>query len=155
MAETDIWLAEFGERHRNVNNPGIYWASLLSLLIGTVGLLWALPVPVEFTEISPLLNWGSAYLMAALVYYFIISISLGLGMVPLVLGLGIAQTGLAELDVPFGCVACVLAGLGVGGLSFGHYTGGGMRAVLRDIQLIMIAPVWLLSGIYKRLGIPF
>lgn len=155
MAETDIWLAEFGQHHRNISNPGIYWASLMPLLTGTVGLLWALPIPDEFTNISPLLNWGSAFLMAALVYYFIISISLGLGMVPFVLGVGVSQVWLAGQDVPLGCAACILAGLGVAGLSFSHYAGGGMRAVLRDIQLIMIAPIWLLSDIYRRLGIPF
>lgn len=155
MAETDIWLAEFGERHRNLSNPAIYWASMLPLLIGTVGLLWVLPVPAEFAEISPLLNWGSAFLMAALVYYFIISISLGLGMVPFVLGVGVAQIRIATLEVPLECAACILAGLGVAGLSFGHYAGGGLRAVMRDIQLIMIAPIWLLSDVYRRLGIPF
>ena len=74
MADTDIWLAEFGERHRKVGNPGIYWVSMLLVLIGTVGVLWSLPVPGAFVDISPLLNWGSAFLMAAIIYYFIISI---------------------------------------------------------------------------------
>ncbi len=155
MADTDIWLTEFGKRQSNVSNPGIYWASLLILLIGTVGLLWSLPVPDEFTNISPLLNWGSAFLMAAVVYYFIISMSLGLGMVPFILGVGVLQVWLAGQATPLGCAACILTGVGVAGLSFGHYAEGGMRAVLRDIQLIMIAPVWLLSTIYRRLGIPF
>jgi hypothetical protein len=30
-----------------------------------------------------------------------------------------------------------------------------MQAVLRDIQLMMIAPVWLLSNLYRKIGIPF
>jgi hypothetical protein len=48
-----------------------------------------------------------------------------------------------------------MIGVGVAGLSLGHYEAGGLRAVLRDVQLVMIAPLWLLSNIYRRLGIPF
>ncbi len=36
MAETDIWLTEFSERHDNVSNPGIFWASLMLVLVGTL-----------------------------------------------------------------------------------------------------------------------
>jgi hypothetical protein len=42
----------------------------------------------------------------------------------------------------------------VGGLYASHYAGGGLRAVCRDIQLMMIAPVWMLSVLYRNLGIP-
>ena len=50
------------------------------VVIGTVGLLWSLPVPDRFYAISPLVNWGSLFLMAATVYYFIISVPLAIGM---------------------------------------------------------------------------
>lgn len=154
MADTDSWLTEFGNHQGRTGNPSLYWLALLALLLGTVGLLWSLPVPNEFADISPLLNWGSVFLMATLVYYFIISISLAVGMVPFILGVSVFQWWLAEqLTVP-GCGACVLTGIGVAGLSFVRYTAGGTRAVMRDIQLVMIAPVWLLYILYRRLGIP-
>ena len=155
MADTDIWLAEFGERHSNVGNPGVYWVSMLLVLLGTVGVLWSLPVPGAFVDISPLLNWGSAFLMAAIIYYFIISLPLGIGMVPFVWGMVALQIWFAGLAVPLERASSVMIGVGVAGLSLGHYEAGGLRAVLRDVQLIMIAPLWLLSNIYRRLGIPF
>jgi hypothetical protein len=43
----------------------------------------------------------------------------------------------------------------VAGIYFGHHASGGVRAVLRDIQLLMIGPIWLLSRLYRRLGIAF
>jgi uncharacterized membrane protein YGL010W len=43
---------------------------------------------------------------------------------------------------------------GVIGLYIGHYPRGGTHAVVRDIQLMMIAPMWVLSRLYRRLGIP-
>ena len=155
MAETDIWLVEFGERHSKVGNPGVYWVSMLLVLIGTVGVLWSLPVPGAFRDISPLLNWGSAFLMAAIIYYFIISLPLGFGMVPFVWGMAALQIWFTGLAVPLEYASSIMIGVGVAGLSLGHYEAGGLRAVLRDVQLIMIAPLWLLSNIYRRLGIPF
>lgn len=155
MPEADIWLTEFGERHRNADNPARYWASLLVFLIGFTGLLWSLPTPAEFAKISPLLNWGSAFLMVSVVYYFVISLPLGIGMIPFVWGIGALETWLSGHTIPLAYLSCILIGTGVTGFCLGHYAAGGLRAVLRDIQLVMIAPLWLLSSLYKRLGIPF
>ncbi len=155
MAETDIWLARFGDQHNHVGNTGIYWASVMLLLTGIVGLLWSLPVPRELAAVSPLLNWGSVFLMAALVYYFIISVALGAGMLPFVCGIGAIQAWLAARSIPIAVTSCILTGAGIAGLSLGHYASGGIRAVLYDVQLVMIAPLWLLSKIYRQLGIPY
>ncbi|MGB5721640.1 MAG: hypothetical protein WBM34_13190, partial [Woeseiaceae bacterium] len=74
MSENLSWLLRYEQRHTNLSNPVVYWAAVPMVVIGTVGLLWSLPTPVEFYEISPLLNWGSAFLIAATIYYFIISL---------------------------------------------------------------------------------
>jgi len=155
MTDSDTWLSEFAKRHDNASSPGVFWISLMILLIGVAGLLWSLPIPAEFSKISPLLNWGSAFLMASLVYYFIISVSLGIGMVPFIWGVAALQYWLSGQIVPLGSASSVLIGTSVAGLTLGHYGAGGLRAVLCDVQLVMIAPVWLLSKIYRRLGIPF
>ena len=154
MQTPERWLTVFGERQEQAKSPGLYWVALLSLLLGTVTLLWSLPVPDEFRLVSPMLNWGSAFLMASLVYYFIISLTLGLGMVPFILGMGVLAGWLSGLDYPLPYPATVMIGIGVGGLCFGHYASGGVRAVIADVQLVMIAPLWLLSNIYRRVGIP-
>ena len=82
MTDSDGWLERYGETHGNLTYPVLYWAAVPMVVTGTVGLLWSLPVPAQFFEISPLLNWGSAFLMAAAIYYFIISLSLAIGMLP-------------------------------------------------------------------------
>lgn len=152
--DTDTWFAEFRLRHESARNPGIYWMSLVALLVGITGLLWALPVPEAFVRISPLLNFGSAFLMAALVYYFVMSLSLGIGMVPFVLGVAAIEGWIQGLAISQSYAASVLIGAGISGLCFGHYSSGGLRAVGRDVQLIMIGPAWLLALLYRRLGIP-
>ncbi len=155
MPETDRWLIEYGESHSGIRNPGIYWLAVPLLVLATVGMLWSLPIPAEFAAISPLLNWGSAFLMAAVVYYFIISISLAIGMLPFVFAVSGMQIWLSNSEYPAVPVASSLFALSVMGLFIGQYANGGVKAVFQDIQLMMIAPVWLLSKLYRRLCIPF
>ena len=155
MHETDKWLSDYGESHASVSLGGVYWTAVLTLVIGTVGMLWSLPVPQEFVDISPVLNWGSTFLMAAVVYYFIISMSLAIGMLPFVFGVAALQTGIVQSPYSLAQVAVILTLLSLAGLFLGQRGNGGLRAVFRDIQLMMIAPVWLLSVLYRRFGIPY
>ena len=155
MQETDQWLTDYGESHRNIRFPGMYWIATLLLVIGTVGLLWSLPIPLEFARISPIINWGSTFLMAAVVYYFIISMPLAVGMLPFVLGVAALHAWLVESPYSQAWFSMVAVLCGIASLLIEHRGRGGGKAVLRDLQLMMIAPAWLLSLIYRRLRIPY
>ena len=155
MQETDQWLTDYGESHRNIRFPGMYWIATLLLVIGTVGLLWSLPIPLEFARISPIINWGSTFLMAAVVYYFIISMPLAVGMLPFVLGVAALHAWLVESPYSQAWFSMVAVLCGVTSLLIEHRGRGGGKAVLRDLQLMMIAPAWLLSLVYRRLRIPY
>ena len=64
------------------------------------------------------------------------------------LGIGLAASVGFRVFLP-------LFALSLAGLYLGHHGNGGLKAVFRDIQLMMIAPVWLLSNLYKRFGISY
>jgi uncharacterized membrane protein YGL010W len=155
MTEIDNWLERYGESHKQLRNPIVFWASVPMVVLGTVGVFWALPIPLEFYEISPLLNWGSAFLMATAIYYFIISLSLAIGMLPFLLGIAAVQLWLAQAPYPALGVSTGLLAAGAVGLFLGRGGPGSIRRVLEDFQLMMIGPVWLLSILYKRFGVPF
>ncbi|MFQ6003868.1 MAG: hypothetical protein ACE5OQ_00050 [Woeseia sp.] len=155
MSETDQWLIDYGETHQQIDNAGLYWLAVPVLVVGIVGLLWSAPIPEAFGNISPFLNWGTAFLMATVVYYFVISVSLAIGMLPFLLGVAAITLWLEVSDYPLVWVSAFLTAIAVFGLWLGQHANGGAKAVLRDIQLMMIAPVWLLSKLYRRLGIPY
>lgn len=155
MPETDRWLIDYAEDHVDIGFGGIYWVAVLTLVVSTTGLFWSLPIPGEFAQISPVLNWGSTFLMASVVYYFIISMPLAIGMLPFVFGVAAVQIWLAESPFSILQVSAPLFALSLAGLWLGQRENGGFRAVIHDIQLMMIAPLWLLSVLYKRLGIPY
>jgi len=155
MSETDSWLERYETNHRDLTYPWLYWASVPMVVVGTVGVLWNLPIPGEFYEISPLLNWGSAFLMVAAIYYFIISLALAIGLLPFVLGVAFIQMWLQQSEFSPTRVAAGLLTAGIIGLWLGHRNEKGLKATLEDLQTIMIGPAWLLSVIYRRVGIPF
>ena len=101
--------------HRDIGFAGIYWVAVLTLVLGTVGILWSLPIPEEFVRISPLLNWGSAFLMAAVVYYFIISMPLAVGMLPFIFGIAAIQMWLAESPYSIFRVSAALLAVSLAG----------------------------------------
>jgi hypothetical protein len=140
MTGIDNWLERYERGHQDLTNPVVYWAAVPMVVLGTIGLFWFLPVPAEFHEISPLLNWGSAFLMATAIYYFIISAALQLWL---------AQSPYPQLGVSTGLLLA-----GTVGLWLGRRGPGSFRGVLQDFQLMMIGPAWLLSIIYKRFGMP-
>ncbi|MDX1480986.1 MAG: hypothetical protein R3315_04875 [Woeseiaceae bacterium] len=148
------WLDDFGRHQRAVDRVVVYWLSVPMLILGTVGLLWTLPVPEAFRDISPALNWGTAFLLAAVVYYFIISLPLAFGMLPFVMliaafNLWLQWSSYSGLYASMGFTAA-----GLFGFSASRFRRGGFSAVASDVQRLMIAPLWLLSRLYRRMGIP-
>jgi hypothetical protein len=152
VSEIENWLLRYEEAHKTLRNPVVYWAAVPMAVAGITGLLWTAPIPDEFRDISPLLNWGSAFLMVTAIYYFIISLSLAIGLLPFLLGLAAIQLWLAGSAFPPVAVSAGLASAGFIGLALGR--GRPLRALLQDIQLLMLGPAWLLSVLFKRFGIP-
>jgi hypothetical protein len=93
--------------------------------------------------------------MAAAVYYFIISISLAIGMLPFLLGVAAFQMWLLQSDHLLVRAAIGLLIVGTMGLWLGQRNKGGFGPVIQDLQLMMIGPAWLLSVFYRRAGIPY
>jgi uncharacterized membrane protein YGL010W len=154
MSEAEDWLTDYGNSHSAIASPLVYWAAVPMVVVGMVGLLWLIPVPEEFEAISPLVNWGSLFLMAAAVYYFIISVPLAIGMLPFILGVAYLQVWLAESGYSPVRVSSGFLLAGIIGLLLGHRQKQPVLQLLRDLQLMMIGPAWLLSVLYRRMGIP-
>jgi len=151
----DKWLSDFDANHRNIINASIYWPSTLLLLIGIVCLFACLPIPHEFIEISSILNWGSLLLLVAIVYYCIISIPLAIGMLPFISIIFVLQVYVQNMTEYALIISILLTVASVVGICTGYNKEERLKLVLKDIQLVIIAPLWLLSLTFRRLGIPY
>ncbi|HEY6642082.1 DUF962 domain-containing protein [Povalibacter sp.] len=155
MRTVNQWLSEYGESHRDPTNKWLHWICVPVIVISLVGLLWSVPVPAAFSDISPLLNWGTILLAAGVLYYFAISWSLALGMVLFVGVVVLAILGLQELPWSLRSVCLTLFVVAWIGQFIGHHYEGRRPSFFKDVQFLMIGPLWLLSFIYRQFGIRY
>jgi uncharacterized membrane protein YGL010W len=155
MRTVDQWFDEYGESHQHPRNKVLHWICVPIIVLSLAGMLWSLPAPDAFASISPLLNWGSLLLVAGLVYYFVMSWSLALGMVVFVGGIVASILLLERLPVSLWIVCIVLFVVAWIGQFIGHHYEGKRPSFFKDIQFLMIGPLWLLGFIYRKLRIPY
>ena len=155
MSTADTWLDNYAVSHQNPVNKAIHWVCVPIIVVSLVGLLWSIPVPEEFRKISPALNWGTAFLLAAVVYYFIMSVPLAVGMLPIVLAITVAVSWLDSLEPSLLLLSAALFVVSWIGQFIGHQIEGKKPSFFEDLQYLMIGPLWILAAIYRKLGIPY
>jgi uncharacterized membrane protein YGL010W len=155
MKTADQWLAEYAHSHTHNINMALHWICVPLTVLSLVGLFWSLPVPLAFREISPVLNWGTTFLMAAVVYYFIISLSLAFGILPFIVIVVAGIVWLETLSIPLWISCGVIFVVAWVGQFVGHLLAGSQPSFVKDLQFLMIGPLWLLAKVYRRIGIPY
>ena len=149
------WLDEYARDHQNATNQAIHKVCVPIIVVSLIGLLWSIPVPAEFHAISPALNWGTTFLLAAMVYYLILSLPLALGMAPVVLAVVVIVNWLDGLAVPLWASSATLFVVAWIGQFYGHMLEGRRPAFFRDLQFLMIGPLWILADLYRRVGLAY
>jgi len=152
MRSLDEWLDEYGISHKNPTNKLIHWICVPSIVLSIVLLLWIIPVPEFLQKLN--INWAYLVMMIALLYYMLLSPKLAVGMLLFFFGL----TCLIEIIIE--STAYPIWGIGVTmfviawfGQFYGHKIEGKKPSFLKDVQFLLIGPIWLLNFIYIKLGI--
>lgn len=155
MRSANEWFEEYGESHRHPTNKMIHWICVPAIVFSLVGLLWSLPIPEVFAEISPWLNWGTLFIAFAMLYYFVLSWRLALGMM-IVSALVIwGNAALAQLATPLWQIALGIFVIAWIGQFIGHKIEGKKPSFFKDIQFLLIGPVWLLGFVYRYFGLRY
>ncbi len=155
MRSTQDWLDEYSESHQNPVNKTVHWVCVPLIALTVIGMLWSLPVPQSFSDVSPMLNWGMFFMMASVVYYFILSPSLALGMLVVIAAFTGILVWLDGFATPLWVISLAIFVLAWIGQFIGHAVEGARPSFFKDLQFLMIGPMWLLSFVYRRLGIPY
>ena len=155
MRSVDDWLAEYGESHRNAMNKRLHWICVPIIVVSLMGLLWSIPVPARLASLSPLLNIATLVMLAGVLYYMSMSRSLALGMVVFMALTLLAIHALQLLPWPLWQVCLALFVVAWIGQFIGHHVEGRRPSFFKDVQFLMIGPLWLMSFIYRRLRIPY
>lgn len=151
----DQWFEKYGECHQHPVNKAIHWIAVPWIFISIIGLLWTLPWP-GFLPQRTLFNWATLILSGVVIYYFYLSLSLGVGM--LIFSV-FAATLVAVYDAFHSGViwktALVLFSL-MWALQFaGHAIEGKKPAFFDDLKFLLIGPLWLMGFVYRGLKIRY
>lgn len=155
MRNVHDWLAEYGESHRHPTNELLHWICVPVIVLCVLGFLWSIPVPAPVAAVSPYLNWATLVIVAGLAYYAALSPRLALGMLPVMLLLAFVLVRLDALATPLWLVCLVAFVVAWIGQFVGHAIEGRRPSFFKDVQFLMIGPLWLLSFVYRRLGLRF
>ncbi|HVC28468.1 MAG TPA: Mpo1-like protein [Gammaproteobacteria bacterium] len=155
MRAVQSWLDEYGESHQNPINKSLHWICVPLILISLIGLLWSIPMPHTLADTSPLLNWGVLFLAAALLYYFALAWRLALGMSVVVLLVIAIVYGVSLLPASLWLVSLSVFVIAWIGQFIGHKVEGRKPSFFRDVQFLLIGPLWLLAFIYRGLHIAY
>ena len=153
MAALSALLAEYGESHQNPTNKLVHWVCVPLIMFSLLGLLWSVPVPAAIRNISPWLNWGTLVMALALLYYVRLSGRLALGMVLVWVAMAAGLRVVAgTVALPLWAICLLIFALAWVGQFWGHKLEGKKPSFLKDLQFLLIGPLWLLHFVYHRLG---
>jgi len=154
MRSIENLLAEYDESHGHPVNKLLHWICVPLIMFSLLGLFWYLRVPLP--EPAPRVLNGAVILIAfALIYYMLLAPRLAAGML-LVSGVMLAVLFVVDRS------DLSLAGLSIGifilawiGQFIGHHVEGRKPSFLKDVQFLLIGPLWLLAFVYRRLRIAY
>ena len=145
MRGIESWLSEYDASHEHVINKLVHWICVPAIIFSLLGLLWPLKMPAPLNTVLPD-NWAITVVLVSLVYYFMLSLRLALGMVCISGGL--------LLFILWQICLGVFIGAWIGQF-IGHLVEGKRPAFFKDLQFLMIGPLWLLAASYRRLHISY
>ena len=102
------------------------------------------------------INIAMIVILLITLYYLRLSFSLGIGMflfgiICLTLCFIIEQ----YIPVPLWLVCVIIFIVAWVGQFYGHHVEGKKPSFLKDIQFLLIGPMWLMSFVYKKAGIGY
>jgi len=152
MRNVNALLNEYSEGHQNRINKKIHWVCVPAIMFSLLGLLWSLPFPFE---ISSLINWATVLITLSLIYYFFLSWKLAIGMLFSSLFMILIFRWMDGFSVPLWQIAIAIFIVAWIGQFIGHHIEGKRPSFFKDIQFLLIGPVWLLADVYRKFNLSY
>lgn len=157
MRKIDLLLAEYGESHRNATNKLIHWICVPLIFWTILGFISYIPTPNIYLKYYGFLSVASFIaLVLVTIFYFRLSWRIAVIMVFIML---LMEHFVSLANVTFGTKSWIFylsVFVTTWILQFlGHKIEGKKPSFLKDLQFLLIGPIWLLSFILKKLGIRY
>ena len=156
MKPIQNWLDEYAESHQNPTNIKIHWICVPLIMLSIIGLLANIQLNVNILSAYPQYNHGGMILvLLGCIYYYFLSKSLLLGMIPVSILMLMIISWFSTFSYPLWLTSLIIFIISWAGQFYGHKIEGKKPSFFKDIQFLMIGPLWLLSKLYRRYGISY
>jgi uncharacterized membrane protein YGL010W len=151
MKTMQQWLDEYGSHHKNATNKLIHWLCVPLIFFSVVGLLYSVKLPYVVFQFQ--LNLAVFALVFVMLYYQRLSASLSFGMFLFSITC-LFFCNLIEMNgYRLWLVSVIIFVAAWIGQFIGHKIEGQKPSFLNDLQFLLIGPAWLMSFIYKKIGV--
>ncbi|QOW08844.1 DUF962 domain-containing protein [Kaistella flava (ex Peng et al. 2021)] len=157
MRKIDQFFAEYGESHKNHTNKLIHWICVPLIFWTILGFISLIPAPHFCFPYFGCISIASIIaLLLVSIFYFRLSWRTGLIMIFIML---IMEHLVYFINVKFEhqswiffFVVFVISWIGQ---FYGHKIEGKKPSFLKDVQFLLIGPIWLLHFILKKLHLKY
>ena len=151
----DRWFDSYSGDHRNATNQAIHVVAVPAILWSVIALLWC--IPAVGGGLFRQGFWAALAMFAAWLFYYRASRRIGLGMLVVFVAMSLlthwlhgmlATRGLLWLAIAVFVVAWIAQFVGHSKLYEGR-----KPSFFTDLRYLLIGPAWVLSKLYRRLGL--
>jgi len=151
----DEWADKYGDLKAADPSEVSAWLGIALIVASLIGMLWAAPVPEALSRVSPAINFATLFVMATFVYYCILSVSMGLSGFVFLFALTVPSAWLSATALPLGPLAAAVFVCGFILQLVDTRKATGKLFVLRNLQYLMLGPVWLMRAAFRRFGLAY
>ena len=159
MKTAEEWIEEYGVSHQNPTNKLIHWICVPLIMLSLLSLISIIPFPFKNYELLTVgdlvvkINWMTLFLAYSILFYLRLSFSIAIGMLLIAIVMIASISWIEFFDQTIWRLSLFIFIVSWIGQFVGHKIEGQKPSFFEDIQFLLIGPAWLLSFIYKKLGI--
>ena len=156
------WINEYGIYHKNKTNKLIHWFCVPAIMFSLFGLLdlfqFNKTLDLSFLNLNIIANISilNIFILLSIIFYIRLSLTLSLGMIIFSILLVSLIDYFDKFQIFINYKLFIYLSIFIAawiGQFIGHKIEGKKPAFFKDLQFLLIGPIWLLSFIYKRCGV--
>ena len=155
MKKVQEWFAEYSITHQHPLNKKLHFIAVPLIYLSVFGLLWQVPMPLPQLEAEQI-TWPLLLAIPVLLFYLNLSRLLGVGMTIFTAFVVLFirwfesefQTNLALASFGLFALGWILQFIG-------HAIEGKKLAFFKDLQFLLVGPVWILGYLLNKCGIRY
>lgn len=157
MRKIDQLFAEYAESHQNHTNKTIHWICVPLIFWSILGFVSLIPAPHFFVRYFGAISLVSlAALLLVTVFYFRLSWRIALMMILIML---LMEHFVYFINLQFEhqswMVYLAVFVISWIGQFYGHKIEGKKPSFLKDLQFLLVGPIWLLHFILKKISVKY